>query len=172
MHTLLPMAMHILHLHVSSLLRYKSERVVHMHEIFNPDLSKMSSEIPLYALVDKSRRNNDEPGTVANVPLYALVDKSRKNCDEPGTVTGANVLDTEPLRFPARDALIKKRPLVSHYKSDDKIEDGGENETAGGVNTPNPAKSKYYTIFAIIGAVIASWDDNHCHLYCLNHCFN
>ena len=89
----------------------------------------------------------------SEIPLYALVDKSRKNYDEPGTDKDIDVPNTYALQFPARNTLLKKKPLVSPCKSEDKIEDRGENETVGGLNTPNQAKSKYYTVFAI-GAVI------------------
>ena len=54
------------------------------------------------------------------MPLYAPVDKSRKNRDEPGTVADVDVPDTDALRFPARDTLPKKKTLVSPYKPADK----------------------------------------------------
>ena len=65
----------------------------------------MSSELPVYAVVDKSRKNRDEPATVENE-------------------TNIDVPDKDAPQFPARNTLLKKKPLtVSPYRPADEKRD-------------------------------------------------
>ena len=65
----------------------------------------MSSELPVYAVVDKSRKNRDKLATVENE-------------------TNIDVPDKDAPQFPARNTLLKKKPLtVSPYKPADEKSD-------------------------------------------------
>ena len=107
----------------------------------------MSSELPVYAVVDKSRKNRDEPATVENE-------------------TNIDVPDKDAPQFPARNTMLKKKPLtVSPYKPADeksdtllkeKQETGVANTLVKPKNTLSSGLSKYIATssLAVIIAVI------------------
>ena len=109
----------------------------------------MSSELPVYAVVDKSRKNRDEPVAVENETYIDIPDK-------------------DALQFPAQNTLLKKKPpTVSPYKPAKEKSDTlskEKQETAIGVantlirseNTLSTGLSKYIATssLAVIIAVM------------------